>query len=98
MALLEISVVPVGTNTASFSSHVNNAVKIIEEEGLNYQLTPTSTVIEGNIEQLMDVAKRIHENSISGTERTITNITIDDRLDKNINIDRQVSVVEKALH
>jgi len=96
--LLEISVVPVGTNTASFSSYVSNAVRTIEQKGLNYQITPTATIVEGDINQLMDVAKEIHQNAMaSGVNRAITNITIDDRKDKSINIGHQVEVVQHSL-
>ncbi|MFC7440312.1 MTH1187 family thiamine-binding protein [Laceyella putida] len=95
MALLEISVVPVGTNTASFSSYVTNAVNLIEQNGLNYQVTPTATVIEGDINQLMDIAKQIHQNAMAnGVNRVITNISIDDRTDKKVNMLQQIQVVQ----
>jgi uncharacterized protein (TIGR00106 family) len=95
MALLEISVIPVGTNTASFSSYVTNAVQLIQQNGLQYQVTPTATVIEGNLDQLMDIAKQIHQNTMtSGANRVITNICIDDRADKNLNLTQQVQSVQ----
>ncbi|MGG3452198.1 thiamine-binding protein [Domibacillus aminovorans] len=34
-----------------------------EEKGLKYQLTPTSTVVEGDIDQLWEVAKDMHQES-----------------------------------
>ncbi|TCS83543.1 MTH1187 family thiamine-binding protein [Tepidibacillus fermentans] len=99
MPLLEISVVPVGTNSPSFSSHVSNAVRLIEQKGLKYQITPTATIIEGDINQLMDVAKEIHQNAITnGVQRVITNISIDDRVDKNMEMNQQVSAIQQSLH
>lgn len=99
MPLLEISVVPVGTNSTSFSSHVTNAVSLIKQKGLNYQITPTATVIEGEIDQLLDVAKDIHQNAIAnGASRVITNISIDHRTDKNMDMDHQVDIVRQSLH
>ncbi|MBA4492770.1 MTH1187 family thiamine-binding protein [Paenactinomyces guangxiensis] len=96
MPFLEISVVPVGTNTASFSSYVTDAVNLIEQSGLNYQITPTATVIEGEIGQLMDVAKAMHENVIAnGATRVITNICIDHRTDKNTDMIQQVKTAQK---
>lgn len=97
MLLLEISVIPVGTSTASFSSYVSDAVRIVEQKGLNYQITPTATVIEGNINDLMEVAKEIHQNSLNQVNRVITNITIDDRTDKSISINEQVEAVAETL-
>jgi uncharacterized protein (TIGR00106 family) len=96
LPLLEISVVPVGTNTSSFSSYVTDAVRLIEQNGLNYQVTPTATVIEGEIDQLMDIATQIHQNAIAqGVNRVITHIAIDDRIDKNMNLLGQVEAVEE---
>ncbi len=98
MALLEISVVPVGTGSASFSSQVTDAIKIIQDKGMNYQVTPTATVIEGEIDELMDVAKDIHKHAISnGSDRVITNISIDHRTDKTITMGDQIRSVELSL-
>lgn len=99
MPLLEISVVPVGSNTASFSTNVTKAVELIKGKGLNYQVTPTATVIEGNIDQLMDIAKDIHQNEITnGTKRVITNISIDDRVDKPLSLTQQVNIVQQTVN
>jgi uncharacterized protein (TIGR00106 family) len=98
MPILGISITPIGTKSASFSSAVTNAVQTIEQRGLKYQITPTETIIEGEIDELMDVAKEIHENAISGTTRVITNITIDDRRDKEVNMEEQVDTVTQSLH
>ncbi|GBF10791.1 MTH1187 family thiamine-binding protein [Tepidibacillus infernus] len=99
MPLLEISVVPVGTNTPSFSSHVSHAVQLIEQKGLKYQVMPTATIIEGDLNQLMEIAKEIHQDALSnGVSRVITNMSIDDRTDKTINMTHQVEVVQQSLH
>lgn len=99
MPILEISVVPVGSNSPSFSSNVSQAVNIIKEKGLNYQVTPTATVIEGSLDELMEVAKQIHQNEITnGTQRVVTNICIDDRIDKPMTLEHQVEVVDESTH
>lgn len=98
MALMEISLIPIGTKSSSFSSCVVNAVKIIEEKGLKYQVTPTATIIEGEVDQLMDTAKAIHQNAITnGTDRVVTNISIDERVDKPISMEQQVEIIEQSL-
>jgi uncharacterized protein (TIGR00106 family) len=98
MPILEISVVPVGSSTTSFSSNVTQAVNIIREKGLNYQVTPTATVIEGSLDDIMEVAKQIHQNEISnGTQRVVTNICIDDRIDKPMTLEHQIEAVEDSL-
>ncbi len=64
---------------------------------MKYQITPTETIIEGELDELMEVAKEIHEKAISSTTRVITNITIDDRRDKEMNIEEQVDIVTQSL-
>ena len=50
MAMLEITIIPLGTGTTSASEFVAGAYRIIRDSGLKFELTPTSTVIEGDIE------------------------------------------------
>jgi uncharacterized protein (TIGR00106 family) len=97
LPLLGISLIPVGTNSASFSSSVTGAVKTIEDRGLKYQITPTETIIEGQLDELLEVAKEIHQNAMASTTRIITNITIDERRDKQVNMDEQVDIVTQSL-
>ncbi len=99
MPLLEISVIPVGTNSASFSSSVTDAIRLIEQKGLTYQITPTATIVEGSLDQVMDVAKAIHQNALSnGVNRVVTHLSIDDRIDKPMSMNQQVETVQEALH
>ena len=97
MPLLGISLIPVGTKSASFSSSITGAVRTIEDSGLKYQVTPTETIIEGELDELLEVAKEIHQNALSGANRVVTNITIDDRKDKQIDMQDQVNIVTQSL-
>ncbi|MGG0454291.1 MTH1187 family thiamine-binding protein [Priestia megaterium] len=98
MPLLEISIIPVGTDSTSFSSEVINAVRKLKRKELHYDVTPTSTIIEGDLEQLWQVAKEIHQEAISsGPNRVITNISIDHRKDKKTDMNHQIDAVENAL-
>lgn len=98
MALLEISVVPVGTNEASISDHVVEACKEAARNGIKYQITPTSTVLEGDLRALMDVAYQMHEAGFrNGARRIISNISIDDRHDKDLTMEHAVSAVAKDM-
>jgi len=98
MPLLEISIIPVGTDSTSFSSEVINAVRKLNGKELHYDVTPTSTIIEGDLEKLWQVAKEIHQEAISsGPNRVITNISIDHRKDKKTDMNHQIDAVENAL-
>ncbi|MFB3164392.1 MTH1187 family thiamine-binding protein [Neobacillus sp. 179-J 1A1 HS] len=98
MPLLEISIVPVGTDSPSFSTQVTDEVRVIEEKDLKYELTPTSTVLEGDIDDLWEAAKQMHQKALEvGPERIVTNINIDHRTDKQMDMDQQIEKVENHL-
>lgn len=98
MPLLEINIVPVGTDSPSFSSQVTDEVRVIEEKDLKYEVTPTSTVLEGDIDDLWEAAKEMHQKALEvGPERIVTNINIDHRTDKQMDMDQQIKKVEKHL-
>ncbi len=97
MPMAEITVVPVGVG-ASVSDYVAEALKVVERSGLKYQLTPTSTVIEGDLDELFRVLKEMHESPFAkGAPRVVTVIKIDDRRDKAVTMEYKVRVVEEKL-
>ena len=53
MAILEISVVPLGTSGTSLSSYVADCLRILREEKVKYELSAMGTNIEGNLKDLM---------------------------------------------
>jgi uncharacterized protein (TIGR00106 family) len=98
MPLLEISIVPVGSDSPSFSSQVIDEVRVIEEKDLKYEVTPTSTILEGDIDDLWEAAKEMHQKALEvGPERIVTNINIDHRTDKQMDMDQQIEKIEKHL-
>jgi len=98
MAIMEISVVPVGTGNTSVSTYVADMVKITKQSGLKYELCPMGTVIEGDIDKLLELAGMLH-NSIfsSGAKRGVTTIKIDDRRDKKSTMAQKKKSVEEKL-
>lgn len=99
MAIVEISIVPLGTGTTGISSFVAGCVEVVRgENDLNYQLTPMGTVIEGNIDRIFSVIRRMHEQPfIAGAERVLTSIRVDDRRDSQGTMAGKVAAVEKKL-
>ena len=99
MVIAEVSVIPMGTKTASVSEYVAKAIKaLIQQKNVKYQLTAMETILEGELNQVLDAAKRMHE-SVFGEEvkRVVTRITIDDRRDKRLTMDYKVQSVMKKL-
>ena len=99
MAIVEISIVPIGTPTTSVSQYVAGAVDILQHSGLQYRLTPMGTVIEGDLRDIMAVVLRMHESPFErNMQRVYTVIKIDDRRDTATGMDYKVLSVEKKLH
>lgn len=99
MAIIEISVIPLGTKTPSVSKYVADVLKILEKEkGIKYELTSMGTIIEGDLERVLGLAKRMHE-AVFDKEvlRVITTIKIDDRRDKPLSIEGKIKSVKEKL-
>ncbi len=98
MAILEITVVPLGTKETSVSAYVAECLRVLEEEGVKYQLTPMSTIIEGELDHLFDIAKKLHHTPFeTGEKRVTTTIRIDDRRDKTSTLEGKVAAVKEKL-
>ena len=98
MAVMQIEILPLGTGTPSVSSYVAQAMKVVQESGLPHQLTPMATVVEGEVDELLNLARRIHEVPFeAGAQRVVTIITIDDRRDKPLSLQGKVRSVEEKL-
>ncbi|MDT8442453.1 MAG: MTH1187 family thiamine-binding protein [Desulfuromonadales bacterium] len=83
MAVVEVSIAPLGTATPGISDFVAGAVRILAESGLNYQLTPMGTIIEGDLDRIFAVLRQMHEAPFAqGAQRVSTLIKIDDRRDR----------------
>jgi uncharacterized protein (TIGR00106 family) len=100
MAIMEISVVPLGTKSASVSEHVAAALRVLRrEKGLTYELCPMGTVIEApSVKKLLSVAEKMHMTVLSGKiQRVVTSIKIDDRRDKKLSMRGKIQSVEEKL-
>jgi uncharacterized protein (TIGR00106 family) len=60
---------------------VDQAIQIISESGVKYEVGPMETVMEGPLDQLMEVAKSAHLACFTaGAEKVVTIIKIGDRI------------------
>lgn len=99
MAMIDISIVPVGTGTPSGSAYVAGAHRILQKEtGIRYELTPMNTIIEGDLEKLLAVALKMHRSPFdAGAQRVVTTIRIDERRDKPLTMEGKVKAVKDKL-
>ena len=99
MSVAEVSIVPVGTASASVSEHVAKAVSVLARSSrVKYRVVPMGTTIEGELADILDVIKRMHEAVFdSEVRRVVTHIAIDDRRDKAISMESKVRSVLRKL-
>lgn len=100
MAVMEISVVPLGTSSPSISDYVADCVALLKDEGLRYEVTPMGTQVEGELEALVRVALKMHEAPFRrGAMRVLTTIKIDDRRDRPVTLQgKRQAVLERLRH
>lgn len=99
MAIVAVSVVPIGTGSTSVSSYVAGAERILRADGrVRYELGPMFTTIEGSLEDCLDVVRKMHESLFAaGAARVSTLVKIDDRRDRAAGMERKVQSVEEKL-
>jgi uncharacterized protein (TIGR00106 family) len=94
--LMELSVLPV-VGDASLSPMVAKAIDLIDKSGLDYHVGAMATVVEGEWDELLDLARRCHEAERRCADRVITSIKIDDRKGASNRLDGKKKSVEAVL-
>lgn len=98
MALMQLTIVPLGTGTASVGQQVAEILKVLEKEEIPFTLTDMGTIIEGPAPQLLDLAARLHELTFSEKiQRVVTHVTLDDRRDKEVHLGEKIASVEMRI-
>ena len=98
MAVLEISVVPIGIKSSSLSSFVADCIHVLKNEKIRYELTAMGTNIEGNLKDLIRVALKMHQAPFKkGAPRVLTTLRIDDRRDKEVTLSGKKRAVQRKL-
>lgn len=99
MAIVEVSIVPIGTKTTSLSDYVARALKALQaEKDLKYEVTAMGTILEGDLDRLLPLIQKMHQTAFDGgAQRVVTTIKIDDRRDKRTSIRYKVASVKRKL-
>jgi uncharacterized protein (TIGR00106 family) len=98
MAVVFVTIAPLGTATPSLSRYVAGVERILQKSGLVHQLTAMGTIVEGDLDAILAVVREMHEAPFGqGAVRVSTLIKIDDRRDKEHTIARKMRSVEEKL-
>ena len=98
MAIAEITVVPSGIGP-SVSDYVVRAIRVIEKhKGVRFQLTPMGTILEGDLDSILDVVRDVHNCAFDdGVKRVLTLVKIDERRDKELTMEGKLDSVRSKL-
>jgi uncharacterized protein (TIGR00106 family) len=98
MAVVEVSIIPLGVSNTSLSSHVARVLRVLRESSLHHELTAMGTIISGDLEDILQVVRRMHEACFAGeVSRVLTQIKIDDRRDKPASPEQKIQSVMTKL-
>ncbi len=98
MALVFVTVVPLGTASPGVSGYVAGVERVLRDSGLKHELTGMGTIIEGELDEILPVLRKMHEQPfLQGVVRVSTSIRIDDRRDKKGSIEGKVRSVREKL-
>lgn len=99
MAVVGVSIVPIGTGEPSVSRYVAGCESVLDKyKDLKHKLTPMATVIEGDLGRILEAIKEMHQVPFKlGAKRVSTHITIDERIDKELTMEGKIEAVKKRL-
>jgi uncharacterized protein (TIGR00106 family) len=94
--LIELSINPLGRGT-HLSHDLAEVLKIIDESGLKYCLTPLGTCIEGDWDEVMALVKRCHEQARTRSKHVMTTVRIEDEAGAADKLIENITSVERAV-
>lgn len=90
------SIVPMGGG-ASVGKEVADAIKVVADSGLDYQVTAMGTLVEGEWDEVMGVIRKCFDALHEHSDRVTCTVKIDDYKGRSGRIAGKVATVEKAL-
>lgn len=98
MAIMEISVIPLGLGSPSVGDYVAELIKYLQKEDIPHYLSDMGTVVQGEVPILLKLAQALHELPFArGVKRVVTHITLDDRRDKEVKLSDKIKAVKARL-
>ena len=90
MALMQITVIPLGTSGAGVGDFIADIEQYLRDRHIEHSLNDMATVIYGTPEELFRIAREIHSLPFKkDIDRVVTQLTIDDRRDLDRKIDEK---------
>jgi uncharacterized protein (TIGR00106 family) len=96
MVLLEMSITPLGMGE-SVSRYVAECVRLVDESGLDYELHAMGTIVEGELDQVLNLLGRCIEQIAQHSDRVTCAAKIDYRRGHSGRLKSKVASVEEKL-
>src|SRR5688572_22444066 len=96
MVLLEMSITPLGKGE-SVSRYVAECVEIVDQSGLDYELHAMGTIVEGELNEVLDLMRRCIEQTAKHSDRVTCAAKLDFRRGQSGRLKSKVSSVEQKL-
>ena len=94
--LMELTIIPLDRGR-SLSGGLAPLVKMIDASGLDYQVTAFGTLVEGSLDQLLDLGRRCHLEARKQAGRVLTTMKLDDFGEREGELKGAVDRVEKKI-
>jgi uncharacterized protein (TIGR00106 family) len=76
-SLLSIQILPKTKDGEDVIPYVDEAIKVIDESGVKYQVSPLETTMEGNLSELLAIVEKMNQRMIEiGSPNVISQIKV----------------------
>ncbi|MEM9352919.1 MAG: MTH1187 family thiamine-binding protein [Planctomycetota bacterium] len=96
MVLLEMSITPLGAGE-SVSRHVAECVRLVDQSGLDYELHSMGTIVEGELDQVLELMRRCMEHTAQSAGRVSCAAKLDYRPGHSGRLKSKVQSVQEKL-
>jgi len=98
MAIMQLTIIPLGTKTPGVGQYVADIQQALRQEGVPHTLTDMGTIIEGESQTLLALAALLHALPFAhGIQRVVTQIVLDERRDKDVKLGDKTAAVQARL-
>jgi uncharacterized protein (TIGR00106 family) len=93
LAVAEIFITPLGTGDSTIREYIRALLPLIQASGLTYQLTAMGTQVEGPVDRILELTKKLHDATFEAslkTDRVVTHLRLDERRGEPLTLEGKV--------
>ena len=93
--LAELRITPVESDD-KFLKEVATVVRVLADSPVGYQVNAMGTTVEGELDAILDIVRRCHQELAKDSRRTLIELSIDDRAAKPGELERSLRHLREA--